>query len=445
MTIRKILIRVFLSLLAVVAAVLVVRAVLNLIEGRKLERALSDLKAQGLPLTIGELLAPCSEGDNGAALWKAAEDLYDFAGEDAGLFTQAYQNYVREVPMTPGMEAALTRLIERNRRVLDLIPEIAGKPCFRYEDADVRAWERRMPNAAKMLRAVRLWCLESIRIAERGDLDGAVDRLRTGLRFSPKIAEEPMLIAYLVALAEVKDCLLALNRALSGREAGGDLLLFVHGDLDDRLIEQWKAHFRNGIRSEAVQFLDIGRAPSAKTLASSWGIKSRPARLYFWLIRPLIKRDLRLRLPIYFELEAQAVLPYYRTRDFWERHRGQLEDLPWYAVLSKNMIPNMEAAVMKSATFDALVLTARAGLACRIYKLRTGHYPETLDVLVGSLLSQVPVDPFTGDPLVYRREGNGFIVYSLGSNLRDDGGRSTWEITQMVMDKDDDWTWREAQ
>ena len=123
----------------------------------------------------------------------------------------------------------------------------------------------------------------------------------------------------------------------------------------------------------------------------------------------------------------------------------QLEDLPWYAVLSKNMIPNMEAAVLKSATFDALVLTARAGLACRIFKGRTGQYPETLDVLVGSLLSHVPIDPFTGDPLVYRREGDGFVVYSLGSNLRDNGGRGTWEITQMVMDKDDDWAWREAQ
>lgn len=445
MTIRKILIRVLLSLMAVVAAVLVVRAVLNLIEARKLERALNDLKVQGIPLTIGELAASCSEGDNGASLWKAAEDLYDFKGEDVGLFNQAYQNFVRQVPMTPEMEAALNRLIEKNRRVLDLIPEIAGRPCFQYGDTDVRAWERQLPNAVKMLRAVRLWCFESIRIAERGDLGGAVDRLRTGLRFSPRIAQESSLIAYLVALADVKTCLLALNRTLSGREAGEELLLSIHGQFDDRLIEQWKALFRNGIRGERILLLDIAEAPNAKNLASSFGIKGWAERLYFWLIRPLIKRDLRSSLPIYVELETQSVMPYYRTRDFWKRHQGQLEDLPWYAVLSKNMIPNMEAAVMKSATLDALVQTARTGLACRIFKARTGQYPETLDVLVGSLLSQVPIDPFTGEPLVYRREGNGFAVYSLGSNLRDDGGRSTWEITQMVMDKDDDWTWREAQ
>ncbi len=32
------------------------------------------------------------------------------------------------------------------------------------------------------------------------------------------------------------------------------------------------------------------------------------------------------------------------------------------------------------------------------------------------------VDPFTGKSFVYRREGDGFIVYSLGVNRTDDGG-----------------------
>ncbi len=66
-----------------------------------------------------------------------------------------------------------------------------------------------------------------------------------------------------------------------------------------------------------------------------------------------------------------------------------------------------------------------------------------LDALVPGILTEVPIDPFTGKPLVYRREGEGFIVYSLGSNQKDDGGRSTSMITQLVMDKDDDWSWRE--
>ncbi len=106
------------------------------------------------------------------------------------------------------------------------------------------------------------------------------------------------------------------------------------------------------------------------------------------------------------------------------------------------MIGSAEAAFMKTAKAEAIALASRAGLACRLYKSRTGHYPA-LDELVPELLTEVPVDPFTGNPLVYRREGEGFIVYSLGSNQKDDGGRSTYMITQLVMPADDDWSWKE--
>jgi hypothetical protein len=82
-------------------------------------------------------------------------------------------------------------------------------------------------------------------------------------------------------------------------------------------------------------------------------------------------------------------------------------------------------------------------LACRVFKARTGRYPDSLAELVPDLLPAVPIDPFTGDPLVYRREGEGFVVYSLGSNQKDDGGRSTWTVSQLVTERDDDWTWRE--
>jgi len=35
----------------------------------------------------------------------------------------------------------------------------------------------------------------------------------------------------------------------------------------------------------------------------------------------------------------------------------------------------------------------------------------------------LPTDPFSGKPFVYRREGAGFLIYSWGPNLKDDGGK----------------------
>ncbi len=443
MKLPKILTRIGLVLLVLVTVLLTVRAVLNYVEGRKLTSTLADLKAQGIPLTVKDLIPSCPDGQNGATLWKAAEEFFTFEGEDTKLLNEVSQDLYRNQPVKAEAWPSVVRLIEKNRRALDLIPEVAAKPCFQYGDMNVKFWARRLPNALKMIRAVRLWGLESIHMADKGDVPGAVDRLRIGLRFTPKIAEEGMLIAYLIALADAKTCLLSMDRTLSGHKAGEKSLLAVLGDLDDGMIEGWKALLKNAIRGERVMFMDVSLPFSGRTLQQAFGGRSWTERLYFWLIRPLLKRDLRQNLPLYADLEAKATWPYYQTRDFWKPYNDHLKDLPWYAIISKNVIPEMESAFMKVATFDAMVLTARAGLACRIFKSRSGQYPETLEALVPDLLKKVPTDPFTGKPLVYRREGEGFIVYSLGSNQKDDGGRSTYMITQLVMDKDDDWTWKE--
>lgn len=58
------------------------------------------------------------------------------------------------------------------------------------------------------------------------------------------------------------------------------------------------------------------------------------------------------------------------------------------------------------------------------WKARHDSYPEKLDQLVPDFVSKPPTDAFTGKPLTYRREGDGFILYSVGVNDQDDNGQS---------------------
>jgi len=58
------------------------------------------------------------------------------------------------------------------------------------------------------------------------------------------------------------------------------------------------------------------------------------------------------------------------------------------------------------------------------YKGEKGHYPADLGELVkAALLPRLPQDPFGAGPLVYRKTADGFLLYSWGKNLKDDGGR----------------------
>ena len=53
--------------------------------------------------------------------------------------------------------------------------------------------------------------------------------------------------------------------------------------------------------------------------------------------------------------------------------------------------------------------------------------PEELSDLTPTFLDAVPTDPFDGEPLRYRVMENGYIVYSIGDNQRDDGGAERTE------------------
>jgi len=78
-----------------------------------------------------------------------------------------------------------------------------------------------------------------------------------------------------------------------------------------------------------------------------------------------------------------------------------------------------------------LVWRARTGEAALVatvaihrYRAEKGSYPERLEELVSAgVLVSLPEDPFGQGPLTYRRTGDGFVLYSWGQNLVDDGGR----------------------
>ena len=48
--------------------------------------------------------------------------------------------------------------------------------------------------------------------------------------------------------------------------------------------------------------------------------------------------------------------------------------------------------------------------------------PDSLDQVVPRYMPAVPLDPYDGQPLRYRKEADKFVVYSISENGRDDGG-----------------------
>jgi hypothetical protein len=65
--------------------------------------------------------------------------------------------------------------------------------------------------------------------------------------------------------------------------------------------------------------------------------------------------------------------------------------------------------------------------ALAAYCAERGEYPAKLQELTPKYVPSVPDDLFSGKPLVYRLTDHGYLLYSIGPNGQDDGGRSPYD------------------
>ena len=65
----------------------------------------------------------------------------------------------------------------------------------------------------------------------------------------------------------------------------------------------------------------------------------------------------------------------------------------------------------------------QVAFALGAYQRDHGAYPKQLAALTPKYLPQIPQDVFSGKALIYRLEDKGYLVYSVGPNGIDEGGR----------------------
>jgi hypothetical protein len=99
--------------------------------------------------------------------------------------------------------------------------------------------------------------------------------------------------------------------------------------------------------------------------------------------------------------------------------RKEIDDLRAKSrLLTREFAPRPDLMVDLHYRSIAEVHMTRAGLALLQYRRVHGTFPPTLDALGLERLT----DPYTQEPLHYRTQGEGFVVYSVGEDLKDNGG-----------------------
>jgi len=122
------------------------------------------------------------------------------------------------------------------------------------------------------------------------------------------------------------------------------------------------------------------------------------------------------------------------ARDPWEAVVRQerilaRRTLGWRYVIAAPVLVRMARQVedkvyRKVQQRDAHLRLLMLELAIRCHQLERTNQPQSLGELVPSYLKAAPLDPFSNRPFIYRPEGTGFKLYSVGPDGKDDGGVS---------------------
>jgi hypothetical protein len=268
--------------------------------------------------------------------------------------------------------------------------------------------------------------LASVQAIDARQPDEAASLIAAGLALSSSARHEPDLITQLIRIAVADPPVDALQRLLQQvdvpRRALEELAAALAENRDP-------APMTVGLIGE-VRLVHSGFAALAAGRSSEHMPVSLP-----WVAAPPLSRLMRpmiRRAHAQYLEEVGALL----DQQTGPRPRPALPERPrsarWSLVglMSATLIPGLARAVQSGDDFASQQAAAELAVALCRFKLDRGVYPDRLSALAPTYLSAVPIDPFTGQVLVYSRGDKGFTITVKRSDARANSKRPTitWQI-----------------
>lgn len=327
---------------------------------------------------------------------------------------------------------ALATFIAQQETLLKDIRALSGEPGPLCPiDFEVLI-DQGVPHLKPVRDMARLLSISALVRARAGDPQGAGEDILAGYRLAARLHHEPLTISQ-IARFSMEDLM---------KESIVDA--FPAGEIPGALLRDLEAHFQSRQAPEDMrQAWLLGREQVLDSLAgiatASWE-NSRQGVTYFyeqfgferltsnvlvheWYISPIgtpwRNFDLQSLADSTAELEGVFQLPYAEARD---RVNNAVEILPSTRYIARTVLPFTLAHHEHLSSSEARQRLLLLGAAVERYAAEHGEFPETLGDVTAETGDNYTVDPFTGEPFRYYVRNGSFQLYSVGSNLTDDGG-----------------------
>ncbi|MHB8973778.1 MAG: hypothetical protein ACYC4N_25360 [Pirellulaceae bacterium] len=386
---------------ALVAIGLVANAVFVWTTDSRLERQLAAIRAAGDPVTLADLSRPPIPPQENAATYlrRAQADLAAIEKETRNLHP------ISECPgflMPPEDQQTVKAALAAYPHVIPLLEQAAACPDYDAELDYTLPPEQFLTKFLEVAPELRLGARvlghrATLLVAE-GNHDEAVRTALLIFRLARHFDHNPLLIGYLVAIgvrgSGIQSAVVALQTGPISQE--------VRDALDTELaIQERMEGFAWALKSERSYMLSSFRniVPGRNCFLVSRGVWNRRESACLEVLPALIAL-------------SGASRPYREVEQSIE-----VKDSSTAAFVS----PAIEAGCLSVEQMRAEIRSLRVLNA--LQRRERAESNETPKLTELGLPIETTTDPFTGEPLHVEKTPQGWLIYSVGRNYRDDGGK----------------------
>jgi len=409
---------------------------------REFRERIAAARAAGYPVTLEELDAWYEwppAGDNAAYWIVDAASLHERPPQEDW---RRLEQLVRvggdrldpTKPIPDDTMELLEQYVRSNAEALETLHSAATISESRYPIDLLKGPTTPIPHIGEVRHGCTLLCMEAVLLASHGDPNGAAEAIAAALSVAGSLDQEPVPISHLVRMGGAAWAASTLERTLhqaAFTDAQLEMLYRAFSDIhaDDGLLRSLAGEQCGMLsvfeRPWAIDSSFFHKPPPLPVLQAyaALGLSAREGTIFLDHMAECIRI---VQLPTFERLAAvQAAEANFRGR------RGLLV----------NVSEHVPSLISREVRTIAQIETAKTALGVERYRLMQGMLPETLAPLVPRYLPKIPPDPFDGRSLRYKQIERGFVVYSVGEDGADDGGkeppppgktRESWETYDIV-------------
>jgi len=409
-----------------IVALLLLLFVLFRVNGSlKVKKQIENLRTKGYPVTLEEL-----------------ESWYNIppgAENSADVYMDAFSNYVewdsearkalpvvgraplpaRTQPLDDPNQQLVKQFLSDNKKTLTLLHEAASIEHCRYPIDFIYELNQGAPWLKNFRKCAHLLRLNVLIQCESKNSEKALESIHSTFSLA-KSSNVPLLLNQLIRIAVKATAYKNIERTVNRVQLTEEQLMMLSSWIEEADNDEG---YKRALIGENCIGLNTFRG-HVKEISGEFGSKGGLGIVFlaFWRITGLNNRDATEYIKIMQEfIDAMELSANERLLAF-DSIQKDVDSGKRGGFLTRMLMPAFGRIMQIEIRHLAHLRATQTALAIERYRSTEGRLPQSLENLVPAYMEVVPTDPFDGQDLKYRTLETGFVVYSVGEDLTDEGG-----------------------